>query len=180
MGLTTSVNNDTHNIYIEEEYIESIETKYNELLKQNELNKLDNDNLQIDNDNLRKEIYSKQQYIESIETKYNELLSKLDNDNLRLANSNIIKVAEKRDYKQFMLDCVYYSNEYPKQSVEYKTHQIALIDSIINDPDEYIIHINNQIIITNKGKIFQRILRCESGWPSTTSYEYKYTNLNCE
>ena len=173
MGSTNSLNNDTHNIYIEEEYIESIETKYNELLKQNELNKLDNDNLQIDNDNLRKEIYSKQQYIESIE-------DKLDNDNLRLANSNIIKVAEKRDYKQFMLDCVYCFNEYPKQSVEYKTQQIALIDSIINDPDEYIIHINNQIIITNKGKIFQRILRCESGWPSTTSYEYKYTNLNCE
>ena len=79
MGSNTSTNTDTNNIYTEQQYVETVEDKYAELLRQNELLRQENKkakednqkfkeenellksgnyNLQRDNDRLRGDIYN--------------------------------------------------------------------------------------------------------------------------
>jgi hypothetical protein len=79
MGSNTSTNTDTNNIYTEQQYVETVEDKYAELLRQNELLRQENEkakednqkfkeenellksgnyNLQRDNDRLRGDIYN--------------------------------------------------------------------------------------------------------------------------
>ena len=74
MGSNTSTNTDTNNIYTEQQYVETMEDKYAELLRQNELLRQENEKAKEDNQKLKEE---------------NELLKsgnynlKRDNDNLR-------------------------------------------------------------------------------------------------
>lgn len=67
------------------------------------------------------------------------------------------KVAEKKDYEEFMINCVV-SNQ---MNNEEKNKQLLLINNIINN-DEYIVFVHEfyelQIVtlVTNKGKIFKK------------------------
>ena len=207
MGSNTSTNTDTNNIYTEQQYVETMEDKYAELLRQNELLRQENEkakednqklkeenellksgnyNLKRDNDNLRGDIYNLR--LENSKMTEDNTNLTTDNTNLTTDNTNLIskiqnlekdkeqleriwrsrydrlvqklesnsrllpKVAEKDDHRQFMLDCVI-----PLQNTaEDRIKGTALIEKIIHG-DDYIIHRskNNNLLITNTGKIFQ-------------------------
>lgn len=88
MGSNTSASTDTNNIYLEQQYVETIEDKNAELLRQNELLrqenellKLGNYNLKRDNNNLREDI-----------------------NNLRLVNKDMKAEKEELEMDKEMLD----------------------------------------------------------------------------
>lgn len=55
MGSNTSTNTDTNNIYTEQQYVETVEDKYAELLRQNELLRQENGKAKEDNQKLKEE-----------------------------------------------------------------------------------------------------------------------------
>lgn len=77
------------------------------------------------------------------------------------------KVAEKDNYRQFMLDCVIPV----ERTTEFVTTQTNFIESILRG-DDYIVHSGSEFLITNLGKIFLR---------SPTNYQrthmWGYTDL---
>ena len=135
MGSNTSTNTDTNNIYLEQQYVETIEDKYAELLRQNELLRQENDqvkednrklkeeneliklgnyNLKRDNDNLREDINNLRLANKAIEKEklilsfnLDELEDMVEELKQKLPKTDLLpKVAEKEVHRQFMLDCV--------------------------------------------------------------------------
>jgi len=84
MGSNTSTSTDTKDIYLEQQYVESIEDKYAELLRQNELLrrenellKLGNYNLKRDNDNLRGDVNNVRLVNKAMEAEIKKLIHEL-------------------------------------------------------------------------------------------------------
>lgn len=211
--ISTSNTSDTINIYLDQQYVENMEDKYAELLKQNELlrrenksikednfklreqnelMKLGNYNLTRDNKNLREDIYNlrlknlenNKTFIDKInqmeedkrqlEKNIHELECIAEELKEKIPKTNLLpKVSEKDQHRQFMLDCVI-----PNQSnSEYIKTQENFIDEIIRS-NEYIVHKDANLLITNKGKIFQKMICSLGGGYWRETYKYGYTDLN--
>lgn len=142
MGSNTSTNTDTNNIYTEQQYVETMEDKYAELLRQNELLRQYNEKAKEDNQKLKEE---------------NELLKlgnynlKRDNDNLRgdIYNLRLENSGISRELDELELQLQELEKKLPKKKL-WK----------MNDLSEYLVYSSsscggsNILLITNKGKSF--------------------------
>lgn len=165
--LSTSTNDDTNYIYTGQQVIETMEDKYNELLKQNQLLKQENEiiklgnyNLKRDNDHLRENVYNLRLKNKNLETDKDIILYELNQS--KLPKTNVLpKVADKEICYDFIKYCITFHDEefltyeYWRQ-IEIKSN--AEIENMMNDTTEYIVHLSviNDIalLVTNKGKTF--------------------------
>ena len=165
MGSNTSTNTDTNNIYTEQQYVETMEDKYAELLRQNELLrqenekakednqklkeenellKLGNYNLKRDNDNLRGDIYNLRlensginDDKEMISRELDELELQLQELEKKLPKTDLLpKVAEKEKCYKFMNYCAEY-HDGRNNSIEVKNSSIT---NMMNDLSEYLVY----------------------------------------
>lgn len=173
MGSNTSLNanNDTYNIYAEQQHIEDIEYKCNELMRQNEFlkckNKMlneENEILKLSNCNLKRD--------------NNELTMKLPQTNL------LPKVAEKEQYFNFMKYCTEAHHEAYKR--DYMNEVENSLKNIMTNSNEYIVHIssdsNKNLVITNAGKVFvqRQILNTFGCYGQTIENETVYMDFKIE
>ena len=150
----------------------------------NELAKNGNYNLHRDNNEMKNDVYNlrlensklseefanlsklSNDKITILERKYEELKNQLEN--VKPKTNLLPKVAEKEEYKQFMLDCcIMESTKFPDhiKYLELKQKVECMVESILADDDEYIVCNSwnvkttnlcglREFILTNKGKMF--------------------------
>jgi len=171
MGSNTSTSTDTKDIYLEQQYVESIEDKYAELLRQNELLrrenellKLGNYNLKRDNDNLRGDVNNLRLVNKAIEAEKEQL--EIDKQQLdhsyasllqKLPRTNLLpKVAEKEKCYKFMKYCTEYHTNFIHEHTISANNDLT---TMMNDSSEYLVYSPRFsgefiLLITNKGKSF--------------------------
>ncbi len=128
------------------------EDKIQELEQQNNL---------VQNIQLQKRI-NDEQYITNL-NRINELEEKLKAKELELnnkesmLNGNLLpKICEKGEYINFIKDIVF--RNIFNDPIEIQNKKKNKLESFITDESEYIIYKDDEVIISNKGKIFIRIL----------------------
>lgn len=87
MGSNTSTNTNANDIYTEQQYVETVEDKYDELLRQNELLRQENEKNKQDNEKFKQQ--NKLLEKENEKNKQDSELLKLGNYNLKRDNDNL-------------------------------------------------------------------------------------------
>jgi predicted RNase H-like nuclease (RuvC/YqgF family) len=180
MGSNTSTNTDTNNIYTEQQYVETMEDKYAELLRQNELLRQENEKAKEDNQKLKEENELLRQ--ENEKAKEDNQKLKEENELLKSGNYNL-----KRDNDNLRGDIYNLRLENSKMTEDnrkYRTNLVSKIQNLEEDKQELVqlleaFESNSRLLpkVAEKDDHKQFMLDCVIPVQTTEEHRIKQTAL---